>query len=168
MTEKKDPKDFAKVGRPTKYTPQMAERICELVATTDLGYTRLSDKYDDLPDRITVNIWRRKYPEFRAMYAQAKAEQIESIIEELLDIADNASNDYMEYYDKKTGCVSWQLNGEHIQRSRVRIDTRKWLAAKLVPRIYGDAKDQEPVNTQVDEDVKKRYREMDQKNKKEF
>lgn len=157
-----------KIGRPTKYTPEMAERICELVATCEIGYNRLSEIYVDIPDRVTVNIWRRKYPEFRSMYAQAKSEQIENIIEEILDIADDATNDYMEYIDKKTGCLSWQLNGEHVQRSRVRIDTRKWLASKLVPRIYGESKDQEPANKDLDEECKKRYQEMDERNKKEY
>jgi tyrosyl-tRNA synthetase len=167
MTKKKDPKDKLKTGRPTKYTPEMAERICELVATTDMGYTRISEMYPELPDRSNVNKWRRKYPEFRAMYAQAKCEQIEFMTEEILEIADDATNDWMAQFDKKKGCVSWQVNGEHIQRSRVRIDTRKWLAAKLVPRIYGDAKEEEQNNT-IHDDVVKRKHELDEKNKKEF
>jgi hypothetical protein len=32
----------------------------------------------------------------------------------------------------------WGLNGEHIQRSRVRIDTRKWMLSKMLPKSYGD------------------------------
>jgi hypothetical protein len=32
----------------------------------------------------------------------------------------------------------WEQNGEHIQRSRVRIDTRKWLLSKMLPKVYGD------------------------------
>jgi hypothetical protein len=32
----------------------------------------------------------------------------------------------------------WELNGEHIQRSRVRIDTRKWMLSKMLPKVYGD------------------------------
>lgn len=167
MTKKitKEPK---KVGRPTKYTPEMAQRICDLIATTDMGYKRISEANPDLPDRVNVNIWRRKYPEFRHMYAQAKAEQIDCIIEEIIDIADDGTNDYMKHIDEKTGCESWRLNGEHIQRSRVRIDTRKWLAAKLVPKVYGDSKEQELPNKELDDDCKKRYAEMDKSKRKEF
>lgn len=146
----------------------MAERICELIATTDMGYKRLAEMYDDLPDRTNVNIWRRRYPEFRIMYAQAKAEQIDCIIEEIVDIADDGSNDYMKHIDKQTGCESWRLNGEHIQRSRVRIDTRKWLAAKLIPKVYGDSSTMVPVDSGLDEDCKKRIQDMDEKYKKEF
>ncbi len=167
MTDKKI-KEPKKIGRPTKYTPAMAERICELIATTDMGYRRLSEIYADLPDRVNVNLWRRKFPEFRHQYAQAKAEQIDCIIEEIIDIADDATNDYMKHIDEKTGCESWKLNGEHIQRSRVRIDTRKWLAAKLVPKVYGDAKEKESPSNELNEDCKKRYEDMDKRNKKEY
>ena len=55
-----------------------------------------------------------------------------------MEIADDARNDWMSYEDKNSGCESWRLNGEHVQRSRLRIDTRKWLASKLAPKIYGD------------------------------
>ncbi len=34
--------------------------------------------------------------------------------------------------------VGWQVNGEHIQRSRLRIDARKWMASKLAPKKYGE------------------------------
>jgi hypothetical protein len=37
--------------------------------------------------------------------------------------------------DERGGC---ELNGEHIQRSRVRIDTRKWMLSKMLPKVYGD------------------------------
>lgn len=145
MSEKK-PKHPG--GRPTKYTPAIAELICERVATHDFGLRKLTDMYDDMPDKVTINIWRRKYPEFRSQYAQAKCEQIEFLTEDILEIADDATNDWMEVYDKENYCTAWRVNGEHIQRSKVRIDTRKWLASKLAPKIYGDLKQQEPLNPQ--------------------
>ena len=135
MSEKKPKRP---VGRPSKYTPEMVELICERVATHECGLTRLTELYDDIPDRVTINIWRRKYPEFRSKYAQAKCEQLEFITEDILEIADDASNDWMEFYDKQNDCAGWKVNGEHIQRSRLRIDARKWLACKLVPKVYGE------------------------------
>lgn len=167
MTKKKDPKDKVKTGRPTLYTPEMAERICELVAIHDMGLTRLTAEFPDLPDKSNINKWRRRYPEFRAKYAQAKCEQLEFMTEDILEIADDGKNDWMESYDKNNECISWRVNGEHIQRSRVRIDTRKWLASKLAPKIYGDALTQENHNP-IHEDVVKRKHELDEKNKKEF
>lgn len=132
----KKPKD--KRGRPTDYTTKLAELICERVATHDFGLRMLTKMYDDIPDKATINRWRRKYPEFRAQYAQAKCEQMEFLTEDILDIADDGTNDWMEVYDKEGECLGWRLNGEHVQRSRVRIDTRKWLACKLAPKIYGE------------------------------
>ena len=167
MTKRKDPKDKLKTGRPTKYTPEMVQLICERVATHDCGLNTLCEMYDDMPDKRNSNLWRRRYPAFRSLYAQAKCEQIEFLTEDILEIADNGQNDWMEHYDKNNECISWRVNGEHIQRSRVRIDTRKWLAAKLAPKIYGDALIQENHNP-IHEDVVKRKHELDEKNKKEF
>jgi tyrosyl-tRNA synthetase len=160
--QEKDPR-----GAKTLYNLELAERICELVATTDLGYEKIQQKHPELPVRLTVNRWRRKHPEFRAMYAQAKCEQIEFMTSEILDIADDAKNDWMEFHDKQNECIGWRVNGEHIQRSRLRIDTRKWLAAKLVPRLYGDTVTTAST-TEVDEDCKKRIEELDERNRKEF
>ena len=135
-----DMTEFKKVGRPTDYNPKIAELICDRVASHDMGLRRLTDMYDDMPDKVTINIWRRKHPEFRSQYALAKAEQLEFCMEDLLEIADDATNDWMEKYDSETDCIGWRINGEHIQRSRVRIDTRKWIASKLAPKIYGNEK----------------------------
>ena len=53
------------------------------------------------------------------------------------DIADNGENDYMKRSgkDQEPGYV---VNGEAIQRSRLRVDARKWLLSKLAPKKYGD------------------------------
>lgn len=74
---------------------------------------------------------------FRNRYAHARELQADTIIDEINDIADDATNDYMETVDED-GAVSYRLNGENIQRSRLRIDARKWLAGKLRPKKYGD------------------------------
>lgn len=58
--------------------------------------------------------------------------------DELLEIADDGTNDWMERIDGDGAGVGWVLNGEHVQRSRVRIDTRKWLLSKMAPKRYGD------------------------------
>lgn len=59
--------------------------------------------------------------------------------EEILDISDDGSNDWMEVnYGEHT---AWKTNGEALQRSRLRVDTRKWLMAKMKPKVYGDKLD---------------------------
>lgn len=167
MTKKKNPEDLKKVGRPTLYTEELAERICELVATHDMGLRGLTALYPDLPDKSNINKWRRNIPEFRVKYAQAKCQQLEFMTEDILDIADDGVNDWIEIFDKDGESIGWRVNGEHIQRSRVRIDTRKWLASKLAPKMYGDVLSPE-VNNDLHDDAMKRKQEMDEKNKKEY
>lgn len=142
-TPRKRPEDKLKAGRPTTYCKEMADRICELVATTSFGLQRLCELYDELPDKTTVNLWRYKHPEFSTQYAQAKLKQADLLAEEILDIADDSTNDWMLSLDDDQDMVGWKLNGDHVNRCRLRIDTRKWLAAKLLPRQYGnEAKDE--------------------------
>ena len=135
-TPRKKPEDKKKVGRPTLYTQELADLICQRVATCTMGLARLCTSYDDLPDKLTVNVWRYKYPEFNAHYAQAKLKQADLLAEEMLDIADDGTNDWMESFGDE-GEIGYKLNSEHVQRSRLRIDTRKFLAAKLLPKQYG-------------------------------
>jgi hypothetical protein len=65
--------------------------------------------------------------------------------EEVLDIADDGTNDYVERLGKDGEPAGYQINGEAIQRSRLRVDTRKWLMAKFKPKKYGEKIVQETV-----------------------
>lgn len=58
------------------------------------------------------------------------------MVDDMLDIADDARNDYMAANDPDN--PGYKLNGEHINRSRLRVDARKWIAAKLKPKKYGE------------------------------
>lgn len=128
------------VGRPSDYTQELADLVCERIATHSVGLQKLCDLYDDMPEKSTIRRWCLKYPQFRTQYAQAKAFQVETLIEEIIDIADDVSQD-MDINEKgKEIC-----NTEFIARSRLRIDTRKWLASKLAPKIYG----QNPVTVEL-------------------
>jgi hypothetical protein len=60
--------------------------------------------------------------------------------EEIVEIADDATNDWM---DRKSGEHTIAVaDTEHINRSRLRIDTRKWLMSKLAPKRYGERVEQ--------------------------
>lgn len=122
-------------GRPSIYTPELAALICERLAE---GMTlREVCKADDMPHESTVRHWAlTDHDGFFTHYAKAREIGYHAMADETLDIADNAQNDWMERNgDDDAG---WQANGEHIQRSRLRIDTRKWLLSKALPKIYGD------------------------------
>jgi hypothetical protein len=131
---------MSKVGRPTNYNKTIATRICELVATHDCGIGKLCDMYDELPWKQTIRLWQLKHPEFNEQYMKAKAFQVNNLAEDILEIADDSSGDIKMDKDGNE-C----LNSEFVARSRIRIDTRKWLASKLAPKIYGDKKIDETV-----------------------
>lgn len=124
------------IGRPSDYTQELADRICEQLAN---GYSlRTVCAPNDMPSKATVFSWMRKYPGFLDQYTRAKQESADAIADEMQDIADDATNDWMEKHNEEGEKIGWQVNGEHIQRSRLRIETRKWIASKLKPKKYGD------------------------------
>ena len=122
-------------GRPSKYSEAMANRICEEIAD---GKT-VSEicAAEDMPARSTVFKWLSDHEEFSDQYARAREDQVERMADELLEIADDGTNDYMERQNDD-GSTYEVFNGEHVQRSRLRVDTRKWLMSKMLPKKYGD------------------------------
>lgn len=63
--------------------------------------------------------------------------QAEGMADEILEIADDGRNDWMEIQNRDGDNIGWKVNGEAVQRSRLRIDARKWLLSKLLPKKYG-------------------------------
>lgn len=125
----------AKGGRPSDYTAQKAVKICELIAN---GKTiKQISMMDGMPHPSNVYRWLAKHEEFREMYARAKEQQIEVLVDEMIAIADDCRRD-VEVRTDKNGNEYEVTNNEVVQRAKLMIDTRKWLAAKLMPRKYGD------------------------------
>jgi len=123
-------------GRPTKYSPELAELICNTIATSaNKSIVKLCEENEQFPDYTTIKRWLRdeSHAEFRTLYAQAKEDQAEMLAEEIIAIADDSSNDEITTEDGRT-----IENREFINRSKLRVDARKWVAAKLLPRKYGD------------------------------
>lgn len=107
-------------GRPTTFSKELAEAIFARIAQGE-GLKRICQA-EDMPGERTVYGWlrRQEHAEFRQMYARAREDQQEHWADEIIEIADNGAND--------------------VNQARLRIDTRKWLMAKLAPRKYGDFK----------------------------
>lgn len=122
---------MADVGRPSDYTQDIADKLCAALA--DGKSMRTVCAADDMPAKATVFRWIRTNEEFRDQYTRAKEESADALTDEMLDISDDVSNDYT-----KTDENGVRLNPENIQRSRLKIETRKWLASKLKPKKYGD------------------------------
>lgn len=122
-------------GRPSEYTQEIAARICEGLA--EGRSLRDVCNADDMPAESTVRLWAVENREgFSAQYAKAREIGYHSLADDLLEIADDARNDWMERRGEED--AGWTANGEHIQRSRLRVDTRKWMLSKVLPKVYGD------------------------------
>lgn len=91
-----------------------------------------------MPAWRTVYDWMRKDEILSTAIAHARDLGYDSLAEECLDIADDANNDWMERTDKEGRSVGWIVNGEHVQRSKLRIETRLKLLAKFNPKKYAE------------------------------
>ncbi len=122
-------------GRPSTYNEETAELICQRISNGETLRDICRDSY--MPARSCVYKWMRKNPPFEAMYARARERLVEHWADEIIGIADDGTTDYVTKIGRH-GTEYEAVDQEHIQRSRLRVDTRKWLMSKLVPRVYGD------------------------------
>jgi hypothetical protein len=113
--------------------------ICEKIIEGKSLRTALKE-LSDFPAK-TFFVWLREDEDKSKQYARATEERAELMFEDMFDIADDGTNDWMEKTNEKGENVGWSVNGENIQRSRVRIDVRKWALSKMQPKKYGDKLD---------------------------
>ena len=95
-------------GRPTKYTQELADKICEELSMGNSIRTVCAPT--EMPSPKTFYSWLRRYPEFLKQYEVAKQESTDAMAEDLLDIADDGTNDYMERQDKDGVGQGWVIN----------------------------------------------------------
>jgi hypothetical protein len=107
-------------GRPSSYSPETALAICLEVAEGKSLNTIC--KQEGYPALRTVMQWLDKedYKDFTQMYTRARESQADYYADEIMDLADN--------------CDPMDVN-----KVKLQIESRKWIAAKLKPRKYGDS-----------------------------
>ena len=106
------------MGRPSTYTEEIAQTICRRLAEGESLRSICRD--DAMPSWCAVRRWLQTNESFQAQYARARDEQADTHADEIIDIADQAT-------DRDSAAAA-----------KVRVDARKWVAAKLKPRKYGD------------------------------
>ena len=121
----------------TKFTHELFETICQQIATSERGLVSIC-RDNDL-NASTFYDWLLENPDLANKYARAKELQAEFMAEQIIEIADDGTNDYMTIVK---GDTEYNVeNKEVTNRSRLRVDARKWVASKLYPKKYGDKVD---------------------------
>lgn len=103
-------------GRPSSYTPEIADEICARLIESDYGLEHVCDD-DKLPSARTVFRWLTQHDDFRQQYARAK--ELQGQVQAGRGLKD-------------------ALTATDAQLGRLKFDARKWAASKLAPKEYGD------------------------------
>lgn len=110
---------MAKRGRPTDYTDALGDEICSLIADG----TSAKQTCDRVGiSRPTLYRWLREHESFHSNYMRAREDAADTLADELMDIAETE---------------------EDVARAKVKIDARKWVAARMKPKSWGDRQQHE-------------------------
>ena len=121
-------------GRPSKYTDAVGLQICERLASGET--LRAICRDEGMPSESTARSWAidTDHP-FSAQYARARETGYTLMADELVEIADGTASEGSD-------------DPSVVQRDRLRVETRKWLLSKALPKVYGE-------RTAVDLNVKR-------------
>jgi hypothetical protein len=114
-----------KGGCPTLYNKDIADKLCDSIANSNKGTSTLCNELGLKPS--TVYQWLQENKEFLEKYEYAKQCQADLLADEIIAIAEHREEDHTPFTGNNV-----------VQRDRLRIDARKWIAAKLKPKKYGD------------------------------
>ena len=117
-------------GRPSKFTTELFDEICERISK---GETLASICRDKGIGASTVYDWMAEDKTLAGRFARAREKGFDAIAEQCLDIADDSRSDFVV-----NGKGDEVFNAEHVQRSKLRVETRLKLLAKWDPKRYGD------------------------------
>ena len=115
------------------YSPAIADLICERLM--EGASLRQICQDANMPARSTIFVWLEEHEDFAKTYELARRMQIEDLVDESLEIADDSSNDWIDR-EGPDGKKYRVLNPDSIRRSKLRIGARKWLISKLMPKRY--------------------------------
>jgi len=128
-------------GRPRKYTPALANKVCALLAE-GMSMRKVAS-INGMPSKTTMFKWLAEIDEFAVQYTRAKQESADSLVDEMLEIADDEATsdliiDDVPVIDPDTLKPYKILTSAGVQHARLRVETRKWISSKLKPKKYGD------------------------------
>ena len=135
VTGEPQTKEAPTIGRPSLYTEELANEICVRLG---LGESLRKICLDErIPSMATVMTWLTKKPEFLEQYTRAREIQAETQFDELIDIVDQPPE--LSYVTDKNGeQIEVKFDSSYVQWMKLRVDTRKWTAARMAPKKYAE------------------------------
>lgn len=121
-------------GRPSTFSQEVAEAITERIADGESLRSICAD--EAMPAKSTVFKWLSQHADFADQYARAREEQAETLASEIVAIADENQGRALLAGEGEEVAVVFDATA--VARNRLRVDARKWVAAKLKPKVYGD------------------------------
>ena len=122
-------------GRPSLYTPELADEICRRLSEGET--LRAICAEEGKPHATTVLEWVREDRDgISNRYARARELGFAAIGEEMMRIADEPVQ--AEKVTVKADGTTETVTMDAVERSRLRVDTRKWLLTKWAPKLFGD------------------------------
>lgn len=140
----------SKMGRPSIYTPELAEKICELIR--DGVSERKICGMPGMPGWTTLNRWKLENPDFRNQSARAREASAEKFNDELLELQENLNNElttrlstgedfpkgaveaYKVLMQEKARQISWRDDSRYGNRKTVKVDATE--DAKGMAEVY--------------------------------
>ena len=132
-----------KNGRPTIYRESIVKAICIRLSIGESLNAIV--KLDGYPKKTTIFRWLHEKKEFRDKYQHAREMQQEHYLDEIIEIADDGTNDYVTKEGKNGEYEA--VDSEHIARSRLRVDTRKWVMERMAARKYAPRSQVDNIST---------------------
>lgn len=124
------------------FNQALADEICQVISTSPKMLEELCAERPHWPCYQTVYEWRIKYSSFGDAYARAKHTQIDALVNHIFVLLRDKSQDYYINDEGKT-----RINHAYINKLKIEVDAIKWLASKLMPKLYGDRNPKTDDNT---------------------
>lgn len=131
------------IGRPSTYTPELGRRVADIIATNPCGVERLNKMFEEFPTRATIFKWVNDYSDFSDMYFSAKRKQSHVIFDSIDDMQDEVTY-YIDTHGNK------RIDAPSVALAAAKATNRKWQAARLEPKSYGDKQGLEQVEANQD------------------
>ncbi len=122
-----------------QWTPEdhaIQDAVCDAISTQPRGIGAILSDLGNPINPSTFYRWLQQDEELCKRYARARADQAQVMADEITQIADNTQEGVI-VTEKPDGSVETK-RADMLEHRKLRIESRKWLAAKLLPKVYGE------------------------------